>query len=296
MAVFENTLDDLVVYVLRNVVHEWWGGGKTTSAGSNATLKDTLLQQNDDYFQSINAWVHIRSGVYEGHDGKVSDFANTGNTVTFAPVAGGTIATDILYSVHVNYMWDEIVSAINLAIEQVARDALIPIVDEQSVITVAGQFEYELPSNLVYLHKVTIGESDDTFEDITAYPPDEWRIVRGGTLPLLRFGKFPLEQQYAGHYYGAYTADSDFTAGLKVRLEGSGRPAKLQDPLDVCYIDPIYVAYKAGQFLHLPRIRSGENDPDEHRVQMQLCQQIADIAQIRVVSQQLPPNSRRVAI
>lgn len=293
MAVFENTLDDLVVYVLRNVVHEWYGGGKTTSSGSSSTLKDTLLQQNDDYFQTLNAWVHIRSGAYEGHDGKISDFANSGNTVTFAPTAGGTIASDVLYAILVEYPWDEIVSAINLAIEQVARDVLIPLVDESSIITVTAKSEYELPSNFVYLHKVTIGDSDDTWEDITAYPPDGYRVVRGGALPLLRFGKFPSEQQFQGHLYGAYGV---LTAGRKIRLEGSGRQAKLLQPTDMCYIDPVYIAYKAGQYLHLPRIRSGENDPDAHRVQMDLCRTNADIAQIRVVAAQLPPNSKRVAI
>jgi len=134
MAIFTKTRDNLVETICKLHLHDWVEG-TTTATGSSTTLKDTsLAAYSDDFFNDQNAWVYIRSGDYAGHWAKISNFAVAGSpavgTITFAPVAGGTIADEVTYSIHAKFKRDEVVEAINLAIDKVAEKALVWLVDE----------------------------------------------------------------------------------------------------------------------------------------------------------------------
>lgn len=295
MAIFSETLDDLVETICTLLLHDWVGG-TTTASGSSTTLKDTALAAYaDDYFNDENSWVYIRSGDYAGHWAKISDFAVSAGvgTVTFAPAADGTIASGIEYSIHTEFARGEVVQSINLAINSVAEHAHVWVRDEDSVTLVASTYEYDLPTNLMWLCRVTMANSDGEFDDMPEIPPSEYEIVHAPTAKL-RFRKTYADELFAGHYVGDAWSETDLTADRALRLEGLGAPATLTTDSSACPISPAYVTFQAAAFLHLSRTKRSPEDPDEHYVQAKLCQDRADVERGHIVPMQLPIGAKRI--
>lgn len=297
MAIFAETLDDLVETICKLHLHDWVEGAATAD-GTTATVKDTsLAAYADDYFNDQNSWIYIRSGAYAGHWAKISNFAVAGSpavgTITFAPVAGGNIVTGVTYSIHTEFTHDEVVEAINLAINKVAERAMVWKIDEASITLVASTYEYSLPTDFMYIYRVTMANSTGGFDDMPEIPPDQYRVVPGAT-PKLRFCLTHGDERFAGHYLGQLWAETDLTATRKLRVEGLGSPDVLTNDTDTCPISPAYVTFQAAAFLHLSRVKRMENDPDENAVRYKLCQDQANIERAMVVSMQLPVNSKRI--
>ena len=292
MAIFAYTLDELVERCCKLLLHDWLEG--TATGGTTLTVVDTSRYEDDDYFNSKNSFIYIRSGTYAGAYRRITDFAvvtGTG-TITFAPAVGGDIVSGVTYSIHTTFSRDEVVEAINTAIDMVAEEAMVWVIDETTITLAADTFEYSLPTNLMYLYRVTMANSSGYFYD-APIPPDQYKIIYGST-PKIHFIQMPTDQQFEDHYYGGLWANSDFTADRKLRLEGLGSPATLSTDSATSPLSPAYIVYQAAALLHMSRVARPETDPDEHRVQSQLCQARADLERAKVVNIQLPPNSKRV--
>ena len=72
--------------------------GTTTSAGSTSTLVDTALQVYDSLSDLVNRWLIITSGDDDGFIARISSLSTS--TLTFSPLATGTIASDVTYEIH----------------------------------------------------------------------------------------------------------------------------------------------------------------------------------------------------
>lgn len=292
MAIYATTLDGLVERTCKLAINDWLEG--TATGGSSTTLADTSRTEVDDYFNSLDyAEIYIRTGTYAGSTRQITDFVDgVTPTITFAPAVGGNIIATDTYSIHTKFKRDKVVEAINLAIDMIAEEAMVWVIDETTITLVAGTYEYALPTSLMFLSRVTMADSDGYFYD-APIPPDQYKIIYGAT-PKVHFIRMPDDQQHEGHYYGELWASSDLTATRKLRVEGLGSPATLSTDSSTCPISPAYIVYQAGAILHGSKIRRAENDPDEHRVQYQFCQARANEERARIVPIQLPPNSKRV--
>jgi hypothetical protein len=290
MAIFSYTLDELVEKCCKLLLHDWIEG--TATGGNSVTLVDTSRPEDNDYFNSRNSYIYIRSGTYAGAYRRITDYDSTTWTITFTPAVGGNIVSGVTYSIHTDFTRDEVVEAINTAIDMVAEEAMVWVIDESTITLVADTYEYSLPTSLMYLHRVTMADADGYFYD-APIPPDQYKIIYGST-PKIHFIQMPADMQFDEHYYGELWANSDFTAGRVLRLEGLGSPATLSTDSSTCPLSPAYVIYQAAALLHESRIARPETDPDEHRVQSQLCQARADLERAKVVNIQLPPGSKRI--
>ncbi len=291
MAIFSNTLDALVEKCCKLLLHDWWEGIAT--GGSATTVVDSSRAEVEDYFNSLPyAEVYIRSGTYAGSTKKVTDFVNSSGTITFSPALAGAIVSTDTYSIHSKFKREEVVEAINTAIDMVAEEAMVWVNDETTITLVAATYEYSLPTNFMFLYRVTMADSNGKFYDVPI-PSDQYKIIPSAT-PKIHFIQMPIDQQHEGHYYGELWANSDLTASRKLRLEGLGSPAILSTDSSVCSISPAYVIYQAAALLHESRISRADSDPEEHAGQFKLCQARADLERARVVSIQLPPNSKRI--
>jgi len=185
-----------------------------------------------------------------------------------------------------------VVSAINLAIDRVAEEALFWKIDETSITLVADTFEYDLPTDFMFLHRVTMANADGYFYD-APIPSDQYKIIYGAT-PKIHFIQFPADLKYEGHEYGRLWANTGLVAGRLLRLEGLGSAATLSTDAATCPIDPNYIIYQAAATLFLSRSRGTESDPDDNWKKGTGCQTIANQERERIVSVQLPPDSKRV--
>lgn len=162
MAIYSYTLDELVERCCKLLLHDWTGG-TTTEEGSTSTIKDLARQEATDHWNSKGAYIYIRDGDEATHWAKVTDFAVSDDpaygTITFAPLADAAVASGVAYSLHTEFPRDEVVDAINLAIDRVAEEALFWIIDETSIELVANQYEYDLPTNLMFLCRVTMADA-----------------------------------------------------------------------------------------------------------------------------------------
>jgi hypothetical protein len=182
---------------------------------------------------------------------------------------------------------------INLTIDMVAEEALVWKTDTTSVTLVADTYEYEMPTDFMLIHKITMADSDGDFDGQDPVPPEMYRIVHG-TTPLLHFSIMPEHAQVHDTYYGGLWATESLTADRALRIEGLGSPDTLSADTDTCPMSPAYITFQAAALLHGQKTRGTEHDPDAHFSQAQFWQGRADIERARVVNIQLPPNSKRV--
>jgi len=306
MAYYRKTLDNLIERILKLIVKDWYEGIAT--GGSTSTVVDALRWEKDDYFNSRGgrpSRVYIRTTTDNaapvGESKDVTDFVQATGTITVVAadaeaLFSATVGAGDTYAITHTFHWDEVKEAINMAISAVSRKALIDTMDE-SVSLVASVEEYVLPSDFVYVHRVSMEDGNGNYNEIV--PGEQYRIVRGATNPLLKFTKMPPEFQSPGHYYGEYWVSSDMTAGRTLRIEGSTSQPELEEDTDICFIDPTYVCYQAAAYLYGSRVERQSNDPDANATKMAICQAFADQASggapdFSKMTETLPPNSKRV--
>lgn len=108
------TLLDVSLKVAKEVMDVIEG---TATGGSTTTLADTVLLASfpNDHFNNGRLW--IKSGTHAGEIYTVTDFTTTTGVATFASVTGA-IAAGVRYAIaRNNYPWDQIVSAIQRALD-----------------------------------------------------------------------------------------------------------------------------------------------------------------------------------
>lgn len=287
MAIYNNTLDDLVITTGRLYLHDLWSG-TTTGAGSTTTLVDANNRvEDDDYFQNLNAQLYIRSGTYAGSTRRITDFANSTGTVTFAPALAGAPGSSVTYSIHARYSRAEIVNAINQAIESIAEDSLFFTNDSTSVTLDEDTYEYDIPASFMYIYRLVMADADGDFTN-PEVPPDAY-YVRPSSSPKLVFRKKSTEYDVSGWEFGGLWSPTDSRALL---IEGLASPAKLAADTDACPIDPNYICAYAASLLHKSRV--GISDGVDHLAQSRLWEEEAKKSRALVVATRLPANARRV--
>lgn len=295
MAIFSQTLDNLVEEVCRQI-DDWVEG--TATGGSSSTVEDTSLAcYGNDYFNDQDAWIYIRSGDAAGDYRKISDFVSSGGVVSVTPNFTATVANTDTYSIHHTKSEDswhrpDVVAKINLSIQRVAEKAHVWNIDTTSITLVASTYEYNIPTSFMGIYRVTMAASDGGFDDMPEIPPSEYWVIPGST-PKLHFRRTHADQLFGGHYIGDSWAETSLTATRVLRIEGLGSPAVLTTDASTCSISPAYIAFQAAAWLHAMKIRSTENDPDNHRIQFEICQAIADREKAQVVGAQLPAGYKR---
>jgi len=298
MAVFSNSLDALIELVMKVPLtaagKNWWEG--TCTGGTTTTVVDTSRYEADDYFQELSPLVQVKirtttdEAAPQGEVRYITDWVQSTGTATVHSAFSASVGAGDTYAILYDYTWDEVKSAINMAIDAAVQKQILLFGTDETTELVADTYEYSVPSGFIRIYRVSMEDDDGNYPN--PIPPDQWKIIHGDT-PKLHLYRFPSAGKYNGHYYGNLWADSSIVAGRHLRIEGLKRQARLSGDTDTCEIDPNYVAYQAAAFLHASRIRQSVNDPDDHRAQFEICQGMADRF-AKAARVQLPPDCKRV--
>ena len=285
--IHSNTLDELVETTCKLYLNDWWEGLVTGTPAATTIEDDVNRFEDDDYFNNME--LYMRDGDAAGDRRDINDFVNADNEFTVKASFSSTPSAGDSYSVHDKFKRDEVKEAINQSIEIAAERALVWVEDEATTL-VASQYEYDIPTTFLWITRITMANSDGKFYD-APIPWDAYKIIHTPTAQL-HFTQMPTNLRHDGHTLGNLWANSGFVAGRNLRIEGLGSPAKLTTDSSVCSINPEFICRQAAAILHSSRIIS--DDPSEHRAQFTICQRRADIELARIVSMQLPPDSKRV--
>lgn len=297
MANFSNTRDALIERILKTIMEPWsWYEGEA-DASAVGTLVDATRYERDDFFQNKDAWAYIRTttdGLAPiGETREISDWVQGGGTATVVPNWTAAPGVGDTYAIIVEYMWSEVVGAINAAIDDARDEGIYLEKIDHSVELAADVYEYTIPAGFTHIYRVTMPNSSG--QHLDPINPMHWSIVRGTDTPRLKLHVFPDSGKHDGHYYGGLWADTGIVAGRTLRIEGLQTQAQLDNDTDICKISPDYVCHKAAYYLHSRRIKRAETDPDEHATQAARCLSRATAA-LRNSRTQMPASSRRVEL
>ena len=293
---FNNTLADLIEMTAR-LYGDWKSG--VADGGSTSTVVDDEREEADDYFQNTTPVSKIRivsttdGAAPQGETRTVYDyvFATGLITVTSTKLFTGAVDTNDTYAILSELEWDEVKWAINTAIDMVAKDALEWAIDETTMVAQSDTYEYVLPTNFIYLVRVSQANSDGIFP--YSVPPDQYRVLRSA-IPRIKFLTMPIDEQHQGVYYSDLWVTQSLSDGKVFRLEGLARPAKLDKDADTTSVSPSYLMFQAAALLHRKKIADPRYDSAYHKARAEQCEQLANIERARIESVALPPNSKKV--
>jgi len=286
MALFRNTMAELIERTHRILTGDW-KGGTCTGTGASSVV-DTSRTEPDDYFQNtvpvsrVRIWSTTDGATPQGQERTVSDWVNsTGTATVTAAWTTANPATGDKYVFMSEYKWDEIFHAINEALDLVKDQAVVEKMDS-SLITVNSVYEYAIPAGFTHIYRVSVANSDGNFPS----PLDSanYKIIRSSITPMLHFRRLDNNSIPDGWNATGYWADEYFQAGYAIRLEGYGYQPTLLTDFDLCYIDPTYVINQAAALLHARRITRMDTEPRGHQAQYRICQDRADAARPRAVT------------
>lgn len=218
---------------------------------------ETDWEKADDYFNHF-----IEVYCYDGHDdtirtsGNPTLWTNTDHTLTFAPTVKLTAGD--LVEMHERFTVNTYNDFINLAIEMVAKEALVSKVDE-TVELETDTYQYILPTQFLWINRIEMQDSNGDYDTEKPINPRYWRVIKTSTLTL-EFVK------------NLWTP----TDGRTLRITGLASPSKLDSDSEQCPINPTFITYQAAALLHQSRIRGDDVDSEFHRAQMTLCQAMSD--------------------
>ncbi len=230
----------------------------TVSSPSSGTFVCALRdwEKPDDYF---NDWIEVfcYSGTGVGTSGNPTDWDNTLHTLTFKPAA--TLTANDLVEMHESFSVATYNDNINMAIEMVAKEALVDKTDT-TIELVDGTYQYTLPTQFLYIYSIELESSTaDLYDEQKAINPEFWRIINGTTTKL-EFIK------------NLYTV----TDGRNIRIRGLASPSILDTDSEESPINPTFIVQQSAALMHQSRIRSSGVDSEWHDKQMGLCQAMAD--------------------
>lgn len=295
MPLFENNLSDLVVRLLR-VPLQAYQGGSCTTAVSTLSFKDVNQIQEDDYFQNTTPVSRVRiisttdGATPIGKESLISDFVNSDGAFVFAP-AITTVEVGDGYIVLSEYRWDELVEAINTAIDvATANRVLIEKIDE-TIAVQTDTYEYNIPTGFTHIYRISQENDNGDYPD--PIPPSHYKILRGKTIPQIHFYRFPVAQMYSDHWFGGLWADADINDGQHLRIEGFARQPKLVNEQDLCFINPNFIVWQAAALVLGSRIVQPVSDYDNNRTKAEYCEMKARefLSDARV---QFPPDTKKV--
>ncbi len=277
MPLFQNSLSDLIVRTLRVPLQSYLGGTATGGASAGATLIDTTGRtEADAYFENTVPCTRVRivtttdGAAPIGNERRVlSSTCTTNGTITPVSAFAAIVEAGDTYALLTEYTWAELKDAINMAIDEVADRALIPKMDETTVVLQADVSEYPVPSGFTHIYRLTQAEGTGQF--LYPIPPDQYRINLRLTIPYISFYAYPPDASWFGHYCSTLWAANDLVDDRVLRIEGFGRQPKLVADSDLCWLNPNYICFRAAQMLHSARITHAAGDFDAHRVKATEC-------------------------
>lgn len=256
MAIFSNQRYELR-HLTSRLCNDLIKGVVSSPASGTFVCATTDWEKPDDYF---NNWIEMfcYSGTGVGTSGNPTDWDNTSHTLTFKPAA--TLTAGDLVEMHERFTVGTYNDFINLAIEMVAKDALVDAVDETIELD-TDVYQYTLPTSFLYIHKIELEDDDADYNTEKPIDPRYWRVVKKSTLKLEFVKDLWIPDYYDGH---------------NIRITGLASPSKLDTDTEQCPINPIFISYQAAALLHQSRIRGSDVDSEYHSGQMTLCQAMAD--------------------
>ena len=235
-------------------------------AGNTTSFRSARLKRKpDNYYDDWYGRFYAGTNVNTSFDISTSEQAD--GTINFTPMLGKAVDATDLYYLSMEFEPEELIRAINRAIEMVEGEALEDLIDE-SLITATSTFEYVLPIGFSHLEFV-YQESSTTnrySRDSGLIPDHHWRILR--TTPR----KLWFDPDLVS-----------LTAGRNLRLVGQRDAARLTVDTDVSEVSPAFLLQQAKAFLHQSRIRGAGAEFDEHRSQMGIAQGLADRERDRIL-------------
>lgn len=285
MAIYSNTLTGLIQKTSRVYLKDFWAG-TATSSGSTTTIVDNTRFEEDDYFNSLPyCEIYI-----EGSTRRVTDFDSTTGTITFTPALPAATETGDAYEIHSRYKRAEIKDALNMAIEQVAEEALFWEADSTGVVLEEGVYEYDLPAKFMFIWRVTMANSDGEFYD-PQIPANQYFVVPGST-PKLKFYSSNSALQPDGF---SYTQNIfGVLANRALLIEGLVSPATLSSDTDTCPVSPNFLCMQAAAYLTAAAAMEGKNDADSLMTYSKILQARADIERQKTILMDKPMNLKRV--
>lgn len=185
------TLLDLIKRIapLMGPMHE----GVAESGSGVSVIVDRTLIEPDDYWKNHYAYITGAGGAApEGEERVVSDYAQSTGTLSVVPNFTAAVASGDTYLL-TSLRRADAVRAINNAIERSAQRWGVPTIDTSTITIVADTYQYNLPTDLVWLADV-LHRGDTT----VPYRPIErgvWQVsgtVGAQVLDLLDVGAFTV--------------------------------------------------------------------------------------------------------
>lgn len=244
MALFSNTLAIIRQY-LSGAVGDLIMGNCGTTDATTQKIHAPFLWQANDYYNNHKYEVYVYAGTNIGVTKRVTDWVLGDYLLTVHSVYDAACDATSYVELHRIFTENDYRKAINLAIEALAGKYLVDVIDDTTITLVADTYEYLLPTNMLYLTKVTT-EHDvdgDIFYDTDVIDSRDWSIIKAYPPYLkLRYG------------YYSITADKD------LRLEGQGTQDLATEDSALIYLPPDWLVQKAITFLPQNKIQSNDLD------------------------------------
>ncbi len=244
MALYSNALQVIRHYLSASVGDLIYGQCGTTDA-TTQKIHAPFLWQANDYYNNHKYEAYVYSGTNIGETRRATDWVLSTFLLTVHSVYDAACDATSYVELHRIFTEDDYRKAINLAIEALAGKYLVDVIDDTTITLVADTYEYLLPTNMLYLTKVTTEDEvdGDIFYDKDAIDSRDWGIIKAYPPYLkLRYG------------YYSITADKD------LRLEGQGTQPIVDEDTDTIYIPPDWLVQKAITFLPQNKIQSNNLD------------------------------------
>ena len=228
-------------------------------ASGTFSCAETDWEKADDFF---NDWIEVYDyqGTGVGTSGNPTAWVNTTHTLTFKPAA--TLTAGDKVEMHQRFTVATYNDFINMAIEMVAKEALLDKVDS-SIELEESVYSYTIPVQFLYIYELEMESEDeaDLYDGSNIIDRHAWNIVNG----KIEF------------VVSLFTP----TDGQKLRIKGLASPSILDTDSEACPINPAYVIQQTLSFLHQSLIRGPDKDSEYHAGQMSICETKANIERAR---------------
>ena len=239
ISLYSNTLAVIRAY-LSNAVGDLIAGQAGVTGADTTHIHAPFLSFPDDYYNHHYFEVYVYAGTNIGLTRQVIDWVLSTKLLEVHTAYPEACDATSYIELHRIFSIDDYNKAINLAIESLAGKYLIDVKDE-TVVLVADTYEYDLPLNFLYLHRVTTENEagGGRFYDSAVIDPRDWSIIKS----------YPPKLKLDRRYYSV-------TAGKDLRLEGQGSQDVVSADASLIYLPPDYIVNKAITFLPQEKIQA----------------------------------------
>lgn len=206
-------------HTVSRLVQDIWTGTLSVTEAAGETVMSAGRGEADNFFK--NARFRI------GEDTEAEEHTITTNTQSSGVVTlvNGLVAAKVIntpYEIHRRFSSEEWNNFIELALLDAAQEGVLSNLDYQGISLVSNQYEYNLPTNFVYINEMW--EQDSAGEWTIRIDLKSMAVISGG-LKQLRFPRwYPI------------------TAGRTIRVLGQGIEDMPRNPdTGIIRIDPAFV-------------------------------------------------------